>query len=117
MDVVVDMLAYNSRSDGVCLLRGANGLLIAKLTSLTGKACFVVTSISVLESSGLGGDNVVGMLLRQDLAVLHRLDGSVIVVLVDLLVYRCLDVFVPGRSDILVRDSRGLRGRESANDL
>ncbi len=47
------------------------------------------------------------VLLGQDFSVLNRLDGAVVMVLVDLLIGGSLDLFMPGRFDRLVLDGRG----------
>ena len=40
--------------------------------------------------------------LRQDLSILDRLDGTVVIVLVDLFVDRSIDLFTPGRLHCLL---------------
>ena len=59
----------------------------------------------MLEATVLDANQVVLVLLGQDLAIMNRLDGGVVVVLVDLLIDSCLDVLVTRRLHVLVDDS------------
>ena len=62
--------------------------------------------VSMIELSVLYRADVVMMLLGKDLLVMHRLNGGMVVVLVDLFVNSCVDVFVVCRFDCLMLDRR-----------
>jgi len=105
--VVVDVLASNNGSNGVSVLRLANETLVLKLGSLYGKTRLDILGVAVLEVAVLDGNQVVLVLLREDLTVKDRLDRSVVVVLVDLLVDGSDDLLVSLWGYGLVDDSRG----------
>ena len=109
--MVVDVLASDGR--GLLLNHGLAGLhsLVTELSSLlleTGTDGGVIT---VVDLTGLGGGDAVGVLLGENLTVLDGLDGGVVEVDVDFLVdgslglldARLLDGLLDdGRSDLLV---------------
>jgi len=105
VDVVVDVLASKGRSDGVGVASGTLDALISELSGLGLQAVSNLAVVAVLELAVLNGTKVVVVLLREDLAVLDRLDGGVVVVLVNLLVDGGGDLLVLGRSDGLVENS------------
>lgn len=105
MNVVVNVLASNHGCNSVCVGRLSDDTLILELSSLTSETCLDLSSVAVLESAVLNGDEVVGVLLRKDLTVGNGLDGGVVVVLVNLLVDGSGDLLVLGRSDGLVKNS------------
>jgi len=78
---------------------------VLELSRLPLKLAANVRLVAVLESLVLDRDDVVLVLLRQDLFGLHRLDGCVVVVLVNILVDGSGDVLVGVRLDVLLGDS------------
>jgi len=94
MHMVVDMLASNDwlGSSLVLTLNTSGGILEACL--LSSELLLHLIGVVMLKVAVLDTDEVVVVLLWEDLSVLHRLDGSVVVILVDLLVYGGGDVLV-----------------------
>lgn len=72
-----------------------------------------VVVVTVLDVAFLDGSHVVGMFLSENLLVLNRLDGGVVVVLVDLSVNGFGHILVVGFGDVFVDDSwvDGLEGQ------
>jgi len=90
LDGLVDMVVHMLASDG--WLRGAGtltlnvGLLVAELCLLGLKLALHLVGVVVLVRTMLSWQSLVVMLLRENLRVLYRLHGCVVVILVDLLV-------------------------------
>jgi len=61
----------------------------------------------VLEVTLLGTHHLVSVLLWQNLAILHRLNGGMIVILVDLAIDNSLSLFMTLLDDILIDHGRG----------
>jgi len=107
VDMVVDVLASDGWCNGLsCSTLNADGLVL-ELSSLLFETGSYVTVVAVVVFTVLDWCKVVGVLLWQDLAVLDRLDGCVVVILVDLFVNGGLDVLVSCSSNGLVLDSWG----------
>lgn len=107
VDVVVDVLASKSRSDGLCVALSALDALVTELCGLGLETLSNLSVIAVLELAVLNGGKVVVVLLGENLAVLYGLNRGVVVVLVDLLVDGGLDILVTLTVDGLVCDTRG----------
>lgn len=86
MDMMMDMLASNGRlgSSGMLSLNPFDGILVLRL--LSSKRLLHLIGTVMFEVSVLNADEVVVMLLRQNFSVIDGLDGSVVVILMNLLV-------------------------------
>lgn len=104
---VVDVLASDSGGNTLAVC----GLLNAPLVS---KACLVINKrplgcigIAVVELAVLNSSKLGSVLLGENLTIQHRLDGAVVVILVNLLVDGCVDLLVYVGLDDLVLNSGG----------
>ncbi len=104
--MVMDVLASNDRCNGVglLLLDATRALKLSSFLLKTGLHRFWVT---VLEVTLLGTHHLVRVLLWQDFAILHRLNGGVVVVLVNLTIDNSLSLFMTLLDDVLVDHGRG----------
>jgi len=102
--VVVDMLAGKGTLHLTLLLAVDALRRISELSLLLCKPLLHGGIITVLEAAVLDRDDVVVVLLRKDLAVVHGLLGGVVVVLVNLLVDRGLELLLLAALDGLVLD-------------
>lgn len=76
-------------------MRGVlHDLLVPETGLVGGEVCLYAFRVAVVKFTVLGGSYVGSVFLWQDFSVLDRLDGAVVVVLVDL--------FVDGRADFFV---------------
>lgn len=107
MDVVVNVLAGNDRSNGVGVSGVADNALVLELSSLAGETCLNLSSIAMVKLAVLDGNEVVGVLLREDLTVGDGLDRGVVVVLVNLFVDGCQDLLVLSLVNSLVENGGG----------
>lgn len=108
VDVVVHVLALRSRRLSLRAGGGANltGMLGQTKTSMLLRECVLdPVVITVTELLVLGFLVDVGVLLRKDLSVLDRLDGSVVMLLVNLLVHWPVYLLMLGGLDVLVLNS------------
>ena len=104
--MVVDMLASNDRCHRVCLLF-LHATRALELSSFLLKAGLNRLWVAVLEVTLLGTHHLVSVLLWQDLAVLHRLNRGMVVVLVNLTVDDSLSLLVTLLDDVFVDHGRG----------
>lgn len=88
---MVHMLAFNSGSDASRMLRFVHRARVLESSSFTFQFLPCLGGIVVLELLVLYRRHLVRVLLWKDFLVLDRLDGGMVVVLVDLAVYRFLD--------------------------
>lgn len=106
LTVVVDVLASNDR----CLLRDNLLLtldtLVTELSTLLLKTSSDGGVVAVVDVTLLNTRHTVRMLLGKHFAVLHGLNGGVVVVLVDLLVDSHLGLLNAGLVDGLLHDGR-----------
>jgi len=104
MDVVVNMLA----GDGWFHALGHSGATLnasaLEPSSLLFETSLDGSRISMAVFTGLNGGHVMNMLLWENLAILHRLDGGVIMVLVNLTIDGGLHILVTGLHDLLLDD-------------
>jgi len=94
VDVVVDVLSFDCGSYGGGVLRVADCLGVLELCSFCCEAFFNVRVVTVLDVAVLYAAHVVGMLFWQDFAIMDRLDGGMVMVLVYFTVDECLGVFM-----------------------
>lgn len=106
---VVNVLASNGWSSGSGVLGLADLTGVLELSALSLKAGLHVVIVAVVDLLVLDRSDVVGVLLWQNLTVLDRLDGGVVVVLVHLTVDGSLSLLVLGAGDVLLLDSWGNR--------
>jgi len=102
MDMVMHMLASNSGCHGLAVRCIGHAPLIPELCLLGRELFLSARGISVIELSVLYRFDLGGVLLGKHFAVLHRLDCAVVVILMDLLVYSCVDLFMLMRLDLLM---------------
>jgi len=105
VDMVVDVLASQRWCCSLGMLSLANFLGVLELSAFSLETLLYVVIVAVVDLTVLDASEVVRMLLWEDLLVLYRLDGSVVVVLVDLTVDSGLDVLMVGLGYVLVLDS------------
>lgn len=86
MHMVVDVLAGDDRQNSVGVLALHMDQLILELGSFLRQASLDLVLVVMLEAAVLNGDKVEVVLLIKDVFVVDGLDGSVVVILVDLLV-------------------------------
>jgi hypothetical protein len=103
---VVDMLASDGGSNTLALGGSFNNPLILELSLLLDKIPLGGIVVTVVKLAVLDGTKLGLVLLGQDLAISNGLDGAVVVVLVNLLVYSSVDLFVYVGLDNLVGDGR-----------
>lgn len=101
MDMVMDVLASNDWGNRVrlFLLDATRALELSRFLLETGLNSL---GVAVLKVTLFGSHHLVSVLLWQDFAVLHRLNGSVVVVLVNLTVDDGLSLFMTLLNDVLV---------------
>jgi hypothetical protein len=104
---VVDVLAANGGSDALALGLVLDDTLITELRLLLHKVLLDGVVVTVVKLTVLDGTQLGSVRLGEHLAVLHGLDGAVVVVLVDLLVDRGDDLLVHVRLHGLVDNGRG----------
>jgi len=105
VDVMVDMLARNCGVDRAGLLRLCCPRLVTEASGRLGQLVLHALVVAVVELACLCRGDVVVVLLREDLLVLHGLYGRVIVILVHFLVDGCGDILVLLRLHGLLRYS------------
>lgn len=103
--VVVDMLACNGRVGGGCVLSLTNSAGVLELSLLSDQTLFGVGVRAVLDDTVLYTSHLVGVLLRENLAIRNGLDRGVVVVLVDLTVDNGGLVLMLCAGDVLVLNS------------
>lgn len=104
---MVHMLASNDRCRGAGVLT-LNALRFVPVASLLGrKLTLHIIVVVVFVGTVLNRNHVVVVLLRELCLVVDRLNGRVVVILVNLLVDRRLHVLVFSAVDCLVSDGRG----------
>jgi len=106
MHMVVDMLASNDWLGSGLVLTLNTGRGIFEACLLSSELLLHLIGVVMLKVAVLDTDEVVVVLLWEDLSVLHRLDGSVVVILVDLLVDGGSDAVFLLTSHGLVDDCR-----------
>jgi len=106
VDVMMNVLAANGGSDALALSGSFYTPFILELSLLLDKVPLSGVVVAVIEFAVLDGTKLRRVLLWQHLAVLNWLKSAVIVILVNLLVYRCDDLFMLVRLDRLVNDRR-----------
>jgi len=104
VDVVVDVLTSNCGTGCLSVLSISYCTGVFELSGLVGESLLDMVIIAVLDVAVLNSNHVVAMLLWENLAILHRLDGSVVVILVDLTVDGGLLLIVLSTSDVLICD-------------
>lgn len=112
MDVVVDVLASNSRVSGRSVLHITDSASVLKLCLFSSELVFDVRIVAVLDVAVLNAGHLVGVLFWEHFAVGDGLNGGVVVVLVHFAVNDCLSVLVLSAGDALVLHSgvHGLQG-------
>jgi len=105
MDVVVDMLATDGGRRTLAVGGGINLPLVFEASLLLDKVPLCRIVVAVIELSVLDGTKLGSVLLGEHLTVLNRLNGAVVVVLMNLLVDSCLNLLVLVGLDHLVSDS------------
>ena len=103
---MVDMLSSNDWCNGVGLLGTSLGTSILELHTLLFETSLDGLGVAVDVLTVLDRDHVVFMPLRQHLAVLDRLDGSMVVILMHLSVDGGLSLLVTVFEDFLIHHSR-----------
>ena len=105
VDVVVNMLPSDDWRNGVAFLSSTCCSSVLELHTLLLKACLNGIGVTVVMLSVFNGNNIVGVLFWEDFAVLNRLHGSMIMVLVHLAVNGGLGFLVADLGDVFVHDS------------
>jgi hypothetical protein len=106
MDVMVNMFAGNGRTLGLGVDRRGLYASIVELGTLFLKTTADGSIITMVDVTLLHSGHDMLVLFRKHLLVVHRLDGGVVVVLVDLTVNGGLDLIVTGSLDSLLGNGR-----------
>jgi hypothetical protein len=104
---VVDVLSANGGGYALALGGALNAPLILELSLLLNKVPLGGVVVTVVKLAVLNGTELGSVCLGKNLTVLDGLNSAVVVVLVNLLVYRSVDLLMLVRLDGLVSDSRG----------
>ena len=88
------MLASNDRRNRVGLLGTSFRAAVLELQTLLFKASLDGVGVTVLDLTLLNGGHSVGMLFRENLAILDRLDRGMVMVLVHLAINGCLSLLM-----------------------
>jgi len=102
VDVMVNVLTSNRWCSCAGLLGVTDGAGVLELSLLSRETVLDVRIIAVLDIAVLNTCHLVGVLLREHLSVLDGLNRGVVVVLVNLAVYRGGDIFVSGGCDVFL---------------
>ena len=102
----MDVLAGNGGSYRVCFLDGSFRAGTFELGGFLLQASSDCTFVSVVKFAGLDGGHVVNMLLGKNLTVLYRLDGGMVVILVDLTVNGGRGLLMTLFDDVLLHHGR-----------
>jgi hypothetical protein len=105
VDVMMDMLASDGRLNALGHLGCTLDASALELTSLLLKTSLDGSRVTVVVLTGFHRSHVVLVLFRKDFTVLNRLDGGVVVVLVNLAVNGFLHILVTRLYDLLLDDS------------
>jgi len=87
------------------MLRGANFTSILELCLLSCEALLYVVVVTVIDVAVLDAAHIVGVFLWENFTVLYRLDGGVMVILVDFAVDCCAHILVSGWGNFLMLNS------------
>lgn len=101
----MDMLASDGWLNALAHLGCTLDASALELTSLLFETRLDGSRVTVVVFTGLHSGHVVLVLFREDFTVLNRLDGGVVVVLVDLAVDGFLHILVTRLYDLLLDDS------------
>ena len=104
VNVVMNVFTSNDWGDGVGLFLGHTTVAL-ELSSFLLEAGFDSIGIAMLMMAFLDGDDVVMMFLGKDFAVMDRLNGGVVMVLMDLTIDGSSSLLVTLLNDVLVDDS------------
>jgi len=100
--VVVNVLASDAWCSSACVLCIGDFAGVLELSLLSCKTLLDVRVIAVLDVAVLDTGHLVAVFFRKNFTVLDRLNGSVVVILVNLAVYGGGDILVSGRSDVFL---------------
>ena len=103
----METFALDSRSAALGLSGVSHDTLVVQLPGLGPQGFFSGLVVAVIKMPVLCSGHSMPVLLRQDFSILDRLNGAVVMVLVDLFVGGSTDLFMPGRLDCLVLYGRG----------
>ena len=106
MDVVVDVLATDGSSLALAVGVSIYNALILELSLLLNKVALGSVVVAVIKLAVLDSAEFSSVLFRENLTILDRLNGAVVVVLVYLLVDRGLHLLMGVRLNDLMLDSR-----------
>jgi hypothetical protein len=106
MDVVVDVLTTNGGSLALAVGVSIYNTLILELSLLLNKVALGSVVVAVVKLAVLDSAELSSVLFRENLTILDRLNGAVVVVLVYLLVDRGLHLLMGVRLNDLMLDSR-----------
>jgi len=107
VNVVVNMLASNGWLGALSHLGSTLDTGALELTSLLLETSLDGSRIAVVVFTGLDRGHLVLVLFGEDLTVLHRLDGGVVVVLMNLTVDGFLHILVARLHHLLLDDGGG----------
>jgi hypothetical protein len=106
VNVVVHMLACDRGGSRCAVLRLVDCTGVFELGLFGGETFLDVGVVAVLDVAMLDAGHLVGVFFWENLAVLDRLDGGVVVVLVDFSVDRCGGLLLSSGSYMLLLDGR-----------
>ena len=105
VDMVVDVLPSDDRSSRVAFMCCSLGPCVLELSSFLFDTCLDLGRITMVMFTVLNGNHVVRMLLGQNLTVLDRLDGCVIVILMNFTVNGRGGFLMTVFGDVFIHDS------------
>jgi hypothetical protein len=106
MDVVVDMLTTNGSSLALAVGVSIYNALILELSLLLNKIALGGVVVAVVKFAVLDSSELSSVLFRENLTILDGLNGAVVMILVNLLVNRSLNLLMGVRLNDLMLDSR-----------
>jgi len=104
VDMVVNVLASESGRHALALRGSLYSPLVLELCLFLNKVLLRSVMVTVVKLAVLDSSKLCGVLLWQYLAILNWLNGAVVVILVHLLVYSCIDLLVLVGLDGLVNN-------------
>lgn len=104
VDMMVDVLASDGRGSGLSVVGFLDTLMVLEVTEFGSESLLGLMLVLVVEFSFFGGQDVVGMLLRKSFLVRQRLNGGVVVMLMNLTVNSLGGFLVEVRLDGLSSD-------------
>jgi hypothetical protein len=102
--MVMHTFSLDGRSNSLGGFGAVCGGGVPELLGFGIQSCFDLVGLCMLKFLGLHGCHLVTVLLWKDLAIFDRLNGGVVMILVNVSFHRCLDFFMSDRLNLLMYD-------------